>query len=605
LRGRIGLLALTGVVAALASVWFLANPGLRARVFEESRRTVLAEARLMARVVADALTEGVAPSALDPLVDAAAKDVSARVTIIDLDGWVIADSEVSGEDLHTIDNHGTRPEVLDAKESGKGTSVRLSATVGRELLYGAVLIEKDGRLLGYSRVARGLEDVEAQVDDLQRALLVALVLALTVAVLLSLRLWRYVMRPLERVKATAERLAEGDIGARIAAVSGDSFGDVSQALNRAADELQQRLEETARERQRSEAILSSMEDGLLAIDHRGVVIRANDSLREAFGVRSVLGRDYADVIPQPEVAEVMEGVLESGERRAGEVETSGHSFALTGVPFPGPPGSPRGVVLTLHDVTERRRLEHVRRDFVANASHELRTPLTSIRGFVEALEDGALQDPTVADRFLSKIRTHSERMTTLVQDLLELSRLESGQRPPRFEELDPAEVAEDVVLSFSALAQRSGLTLSHRGEGAPRVVSDRDRLGRILEALTENAVKYTPAGGHVELRTAPGDDGGALVEVIDDGPGIPEEHLPRLFERFYRVDKARSRELGGTGLGLSIARHLAEGMGAAVSVSSVVGEGSRFTVSLRPEPDSGTEATSNGVQLSLAVGEGE
>jgi two-component system phosphate regulon sensor histidine kinase PhoR len=217
---------------------------------------------------------------------------------------------------------------------------------------------------------------------------------------------------------------------------------------------------------------------------------------------------------------------------------------------------------------------------VANASHELRTPLTSIRGFVEALEDGAVAEPQTAQRFLGKIRTHADRMAALVEDLLELGRLESGARAPEPEETRPAEVAEDVVASFAGAATRKDVSLRCHDRGAPAVLTDPERLRRILENLVDNAVKYTPTGGRVEVTTSTGPDGSARVEVADNGPGIAAEHLARIFERFYRVDRARSRELGGTGLGLSIVKHLAEGMGASVSVESEPGRGARFIVSL-------------------------
>jgi signal transduction histidine kinase len=255
-------------------------------------------------------------------------------------------------------------------------------------------------------------------------------------------------------------------------------------------------------------------------------------------------------------------------------------FQITGVPFPGDEGAPSGAVLTFHDATERQRLERVRRDFVANASHELRTPLTSIRGFVEALEDGAVAEPETAQRFLGKIRTHADRMASLVDDLLELSRLESGERPPRYEEVLPSEVVEDVVASFSRLAQSRGIHLLRGDDTAPAVTTDADRVRRILENLVENAVKYTGPGGRVEVSSRRGPEEGAVFEVKDNGPGIGAEHLSRIFERFYRVDKARSRELGGTGLGLAIVRHLAEGMGATVTVESAVGQGTTFRVSV-------------------------
>jgi two-component system phosphate regulon sensor histidine kinase PhoR len=277
-------------------------------------------------------------------------------------------------------------------------------------------------------------------------------------------------------------------------------------------------------------------------------------------------------------------VLKTGERRALEVEVwhLRRSFAIAGVAYPGDEGAPHGAVLTFHDVTERRRVDRIRRDFVANASHELRTPLTSIRGFVEALEDGALDEPENAKRFLGKIRTHADRMGILVQDLLDLSRIEAGERPPRFEETQPAEVADDVVASFREAAARRQIALSHVTQGAPSVPTDADCLRQILENLVENAIKYTREGGQVEVRTGPAQGGAAKVLVRDDGPGIAAEHLPRIFERFYRVDKARSREMGGTGLGLAIVKHLAESIGAEVGVESEVDRGTCFSVTLPP-----------------------
>jgi two-component system phosphate regulon sensor histidine kinase PhoR len=299
-----------------------------------------------------------------------------------------------------------------------------------------------------------------------------------------------------------------------------------------------------------------------------------------------VGRHYLEALRQREVAQALEQVLRAGARVNLEMEMRHprRDYALAGVPFPGAEDAPHGAVLTFHDVTERRRLDRVRRDFVANASHELRTPLTSIKGFVEALEDGAVADPPTARRFLGKIRVHADRMAALVADLLELSRLESGERPPRWEGVSPAALVEEVVASFADAAGRKGTALVAGGDGAPEVVSDPERLRGILENLVENAIKYTPPGGRVEVSSHAGPDGAAVFTVSDDGPGIAAEHLPRIFERFYRVDKARSRDQGGTGLGLSIVKHLAEGMRAGVSVESEPGRGTRFTVTVPARP---------------------
>jgi two-component system phosphate regulon sensor histidine kinase PhoR len=438
--------------------------------------------------------------------------------------------------------------------------------------------------MGVTRVALSTEAVRAQVRELWRAEAFALLLAALTALLVAFLLSAPLASSLRQIMDTAHRFAAGDLTARIKSHRDDELGDLARILDHSGDQLQGRLQEIARERGRIDAILAAMEDGVLAVDHKGTVLLANPSLVHGLDLREPVGRHYLEVIRQREVGAVIEEVLRTGQRRAVEVELVHRRrvFALTAVPFPGAEKAPPGVVLTFHDATERRRLDRVRRDFVANASHELRTPLTSIRGFVEALEDGALNEPETAQRFLGKIRVHADRMAALVEDLLELSRLESGERPPRWEEVAPAEVAEDVVASFSSLAERKGVVLLRQDAGAPAVVTDADRLRRILENLVENAVKYTPSGGRVDVRSLAAPGGGAWLEVEDDGPGIPAEHLSRIFERFYRVDKARSRELGGTGLGLAIVKHLAEGMGASVGVESESGRGTCFRVAVPP-----------------------
>ena len=582
LRRRIALTALAASAVALVAVLLLVGPGLRRRAVDHVRNTLLAEARLLAHVVEVPLSRGASSEELDPLVDETAKEVNARVTIIAIDGRVLADSSLSGSGLKTMENHLGRPEVAAALASGSGTSVRHSATVGEDFLYVAVAVRHAGRIVGVSRVALSLAGVEEQVGALRRAVWIALGLAFVVTALLSAVLAPPLAGPLREIMETARHFAAGNLGARIRVRRADELGELARILNQTAGQLQERLAENIKDRARTEAILTAMEDGVLAVDHQGVVLLANETLRRGFGLRDAVGRHYLEVVRQREVSEMIEEILRSGERRTAEVEIRHRVgvYALTGAAFPGAEGEPHGAVLTFRDVTERRRLEQVRRDFVANASHELRTPLTSIRGFVEALEDGAINDPATAQRFLGKIRTHAGRMGTLVEDLLALSRIESGEGPAHFEQIRPAEIAREVVASFSAQAESRSTTLIANDDGAPSVVSDEDRLRRILENLVDNALKYTPEGGHVEVKSSCGAGGATVLEVRDDGPGIASEHLPRIFERFYRVDKARSRELGGTGLGLAIVRNLAESIGVTVAVASEPGQGTTFTVSI-------------------------
>jgi two-component system phosphate regulon sensor histidine kinase PhoR len=582
LRGRMVLTAVVAAGVALAVLLLLAGPSLDRRARDGAFATLTAEARLMARVVEQALAGGTSTETLDPIVDAAAREVNARVTVILPDGRVVADSVASGAALERMANHADRSEVQAALAGRSARSERRSATVGAELLYAAEPVRSGGRIVGVARVSRGIEAIEEQSRSLWRAGALALALALLATAGLSVLLSSPLGRSLHEIMATARQYAQGNLSARIPVRRHDELGELARIINQSADQLQERMAEIARDRGRTDAILSAMDDGVLAVDHRGMVILANPSLLRTLDLRDALDRHYLEVIRQREVGAVIEEVLRRGERREAEVELLQRQrvFTIAGVSFPAEEAAPHGAVLTFNDTTERHRLERIRRDFVANASHELRTPLTSIRGFVEALEDGAIAQPETAQRFLGKIRTHADRMAALVEDLLELSRLESGGRLPAWEATQPSEMAEDVVASFAGPATRKDIRLRRTDRGAPVVLTDPDRLRRILENLVDNAVKYTPQGGEVEVATAPGPDGGALVEVEDNGPGIEPEHLARIFERFYRVDKARSRELGGTGLGLSIVRHLAESMGASVSVESEPGKGSRFTVTI-------------------------
>ena len=586
LRTRIAGTAVAATAAALLAVFLLVGPAVRRESIADSGEALLAEAALMASFVEGPLASGAGAAALDAIVDAAAREAGGRrFTIVAPDGTVIADSAASGAELAALDNHADRPEVAGAVHSGRGSSIRHSATVDDDLLYVAVPIRRGGRLLGVSRVARSIGRVEQDVARLRRAIASAAAVAFLVTTALALALSASLAGPLRAIMDSARRFAAGDLEARSRVERADEIGELARILNDSADQLQSRLVELARERARADAILSSMEEGLLAVDHRGVVLLANESLCRALALRDPVGRHYLEAVRHGEVAALLEEVLRTGQRQEAEVDLHHlrRTYALAAGPFPGVEGAPHGGLVTFHDITSARRLDQVRRDFVANASHELRTPLTSIRGFVEALEDGALAEPTRAQRFLEKIRLHAERMAALVADLLELSRLEAGERAPRFETVAPMEIVEDVVASLGSLAASRGIALEARDGGAPEVETDGERLRRILENIVENAIKYTPEGGRVEVATSRAPAGAVLV-VQDDGPGIPPEHLPRIFERFYRVDKARSRAVGGTGLGLAIVRHLAESIDASVAVASEPGKGARFTISVPRRP---------------------
>ncbi|MCU0241338.1 MAG: ATP-binding protein [Vicinamibacteria bacterium] len=586
LKRRMAVAAVASSAVALLVVLLIVGSGLRARALVFEREALLAEARLMARVVREPLLRGVESDVLDALVDDATREVRARVTIVALDGRVLADSAASSADLRAMSNHLQRPEVQAALKTGSGSAIRASATTGEELVYAAVAVQAGARLLAVVRVSLALRSVNEQTSELRRAVAMSLLVAFLTTLLLSTLLAGPLIGPLREVMEGARRMARGDLGSRIRVSRRDELGELVDILNVAADQLQQRLNELSRDRARTEAILAAMDEGVLAVDHRGMVVLANEVLHRHFELIDPIGRHYLELIRYREASQAIEGVLADGQRRVSEIEVPHRQlcFALTAVSFPGQAGQPHGAVLTFHDVTERRRLERMRRDFVANASHELRTPLTSISGYVEALEDGALGDPALTARFLGRIRAQTDRMTALANDLLELSRSESDEDQPHWAGVDVRAVAREAALSFAEAAALKGVALDVHGAEAVCITTDREAVRRILENLIDNAIKYTPAAGHVEVDVSRDADGGVAISVRDDGPGIAAEHLPRLFERFYRVDQARSRELGGTGLGLAIARHLSDKLKAHIEVHSEPGQGANFTIVLPSQP---------------------
>jgi two-component system phosphate regulon sensor histidine kinase PhoR len=354
-------MVLTAVVAsavALGSLLLLAGPALQRRAFDQTADTLSAEATLMARAVEDALARGTSPDALDPLVDEASREVGARVTVIAPDGRVLADSAVSGAELAALENHGGRPEVREALGGRAARAQRHSATLGADLLYVAVPVHHAGQVVGVTRLSRSLRSIEEQASHLWRSAALALLLALGATALASFLLSASLARSLEEMMDAARQFARGSLSARIRVRRGDELGELARIINQSADELQGRMAEIARDRGRTEAILSAMEDGVLAVDHRGTVVLANPSLTKALDLREPLGRHYLEVIRQREVGALVEDVLRTGERREAEVELLqlGRVFDIVGAPFPGAEGTPPGAVLTFNDATGRRRL---------------------------------------------------------------------------------------------------------------------------------------------------------------------------------------------------------------------------------------------------------
>ncbi len=520
----------------------------------------------------------------------------ARVTVIAADGTVLADSATDDRAVAQMGNHSTRPEVVQAWASGEGATIRLSETTGQRTLYLAHRLDLAGQpenRLVIVRLGLPMTQIEAQLRELKQQLTLALGLAFLVAVALGMVIARSLTRPLSDMARVARKLAAGAPGQRIPVTSQDEIGVLARALNDMTDQLEAKIHELSDDRAQLLAVLVSMVEGVMVLDCRGIILQVNPALERMFALKpgETKGRPYWEVIWHHELKELTARVLERRTHLGGELTLtpSGHQLRVEASVTACAGENEPCAVLVFHDVTAVRRLEKVRKDFVANVSHELRTPLTSIRGYVEALLDGGKDDPDTLARFLDIILKQSHRLELILEDLLQLSQIESGQVLFKREPVALSTVIERTVALIKPMADKKNHALAVLiDDDLPPVIGDEDRLVQVLTNLLDNAVKYTPPAGTITvaahaLRVRTTDSSAAEVvelTVTDTGVGIPEADRPRVFERFYRVDKARSRELGGTGLGLAIVKHIVEGHGGQVWVEGNEPVGSRFVVRL-------------------------
>jgi len=505
-----------------------------------------------------------------------------RVTLIAPDGTVLGDSEVKLSDLASVENHAARPEVLAAKAQGFGTAIRLSRTVGVSFLYGARRLEHDGRLMGYLRVAVPLVEMEGVRRRVHGFLLLGSLLVLLVAALVGYLTSRQVSHPLRQMAEVAKKIGAGDFAAQAPSWSRDEVGTLGGVLNRMRDRLREKIAESEAGRKEIEAILEGMAEGVVAFDLEGRVLFANRAAGRFLGFEpdSVPGKPFLEVCRLPELHAFSRAVIAEGREIHKELSgfTPGEQvWEVVGVPLPGGGGEPRGGLMVLHDVTETKRLERLRQDFVANVSHEMKTPLTAIRGFAETLLEGALEDQANNRSFVERIKAQAERLEGLIDDTLSLARIERGEVALAVENVDWPALVKKAEETFRTSAAGQTLALETKVEpDLPGIQGDSKLLEQAVGNLLDNAIKYNRPGGKVALSVTRAGEKGVRVLVEDTGIGIPGEDLPRVFERFYRVDKARSRELGGTGLGLSIVKHIVERHGGRVGCESEAGKGSRF-----------------------------
>jgi two-component system phosphate regulon sensor histidine kinase PhoR len=576
------------VVVALLflSFYFSSNLLLRHFYIRSLSTRMEQEAHLLARMV----PFDQSGAALDSLCRQLSGELGARITIIAPDGRVLGDSAEVSEHM---ENHGSRPEIIEALRTGTGTSVRYSTTVRYSMLYRAFHqtgINQDR----FVRLALPLTDIDNVIRAVRQSLLAGLGVASAIGLLLAWAFSRHLTRRFQRLVQFSGQVAAGSFPQNFFPENGrDEIALLERHLNEMSLHLRAYLSQIIEEKEKSDSILRSMIEGVLVLDPKGRVLVMNQQARAMFHVaddRNVHGASVLEITRHPEVHRILEQILIfdfATQTNSKEVELDDERwFRVSAVRLRDSRETLQGSILVFHDITDIKRFESMRSDFVANVSHELRTPLTAIRGYVETLLHTPPTDPKDSRQFLAIIDRHSERLSRLTQDLLTLSDLESGKIQLSLQSIDVSQLIQRVLEVFVDQAARKQVKLTQRVEAKlPKLLGDLDRLQQLFINLVDNALKYTPSGGEIILEAhslSLQNDGTTQIEiaVIDTGAGIPEKDLPRLTERFYRVDKARSRDLGGTGLGLAIVKHIVQAHRGDLRIESVLNRGTTVRVRL-------------------------
>ena len=566
---RTTLLILATLTIPFALFLWWTEADLRPRLEGEVRASLERQARLIQSTIGNQMFS-------DSLADALGDASASRITLIDPTGLVVGDSEVGEDRLPQVENHADRPEVAQALRGSPGSAIRSSETVSLRLLYVAL---PDSR--GAVRVSVPLSRADALVTRSRQWVLAGGLVTMLLVTLLGRQLVRFWQRPVTRLKDTLAAIGRGEMGHRVGFEGGGALAAVGQSVDEAAARLEERMAELAREATDLAGMFDELEDGVAQVDREGLIVRANSAFEARVGRSELAGERIASLFRDPgNLAAVQEAI--DGSPGTNESTIGLRTVLLTARP------DARGALVVLRDLTRTRQLEGMRRDFVANVSHELKTPLTNVLGFAEAIAEDE-EVPEGPRGFADRIVANSRRMQVLVDDLLDLSRIESGVWTPEPIDLELTAVTLEAWSGFDRRPDDAGINLTTDIPEGLTVHVDADAMRQILRNLLDNAIRYAPSGTSVTV-TARRGDGHAHMTVEDEGPGIPTAHLERVFERFYRIDAARSREAGGTGLGLSIVKHLVVAHGGDVGIESEVGRGTRVWLVLPTSPDPKTPA---------------
>ncbi len=573
IRLRIGLPYVILIVALMLGVGFYLSNFVRQTYLNDLETSLLSQATLASDAAAPLMASGAQTEALDSMAKRWADLLDARVTIIDQNGVVLGESQ---EDRLAMENHASRPEIIAARASGRGSATRFSATVGYMMMYVAVPVTNQGQPVGFMRVALPLQKIQANVAALQRTLLLVTLAAALVAALLAVWIANRTTRPLRDLIQAADQIAAGHLETRLIPSTHDEIGQLTHTFNEMAEELSVQITALEAERSRMAAVLGVMTDGVIIVDAQNSVQLINPAAEGMFEAdqTQALKHSIVEVVRHHQVDELLQHCRKLGESQVTTLEITPRRLYLQVTATPLGQALPGSTLLLFQNLTRLRRLETVRQDFISNISHELRTPLASLKAITETLHDSALDDPPAARRFLQRMETEVDALTQMVEELLELSRIESGRVPLKMTPTTPLQLISQAVERLNLQAQRAGLQIQvDCPADLPAVLADARRLEQVVVNLLHNAIKFTPKGGKVTL-SAQAQVERILFAVADTGSGISSDDLPRIFERFYKTDRARSG--GGTGLGLAIARHLVEAHGGNIWAESIEGKGSTF-----------------------------